>query len=160
MQMIITRVAAMTMRVTSLARPGYGVSSPFRKSHNHEADGPGCRRLCARDATLNVLESQLPTIRSRETIQAEGSSREHEPETGWPDGPSSGFSARPEGQWTENQPRLHWELRRSRCSPPRLKSAHLVWRGRRRRLAFRGGCAAIGLHGSWRPPTRCARQSG
>src|SRR6478672_6995435 len=103
MQTIMTRVAATTMRVTVLARPGYGLSSPLRKSHNQEDGRPGCRRLCASDATLNVLESQRPTIRSLETIQAEGSPREHEPETEWPDEPSSSFSARPAGPlWTDD----------------------------------------------------------
>src|ERR1700675_320784 len=36
MQMIMTRVAATVIRATNAALPGYGASSPFRKSPNHD----------------------------------------------------------------------------------------------------------------------------
>src|ERR1700730_8588204 len=47
MQMIMTRVAAMTMRAAVPARPVYGASSSLRKFQNN-ADGPGdSEKLCA-----------------------------------------------------------------------------------------------------------------
>ena len=49
LQIIMTRVAARTMRATVAARPGYGASSCLRNSHNHVngrgASGMSCARV-------------------------------------------------------------------------------------------------------------------
>src|SRR5580658_5030839 len=58
LQIIITRVAASTMRATVTARPGYGASSCFRNSHNH-TDGRGASsRPCASGMAMT------PTLKS------------------------------------------------------------------------------------------------
>src|SRR5580692_4138850 len=51
LQIIMTSVAARTMRATVRARPGYGASSCLRNSHSH-VNGRGMPRMpCARVAT-------------------------------------------------------------------------------------------------------------
>src|SRR5580658_512652 len=48
LQIIMTKVAARTMRATVSARPGYGASSCLRNSHNHATGRGACEMSCAR----------------------------------------------------------------------------------------------------------------
>src|SRR4029077_19774739 len=97
-QIIMTSAAAITIRATIPARPGYGASSSLRKSRNQDrAPGDSCR-LCAIVAILNLRELSQRRTRRLEIIRGRDFGRGPEPDTSKPNAPNSGFAARPEGR--------------------------------------------------------------
>src|SRR6266852_1254144 len=97
MQITMTRVAAITIRVTNAVLPWYGDSSCLRNSPNQDREEGVAETLCAAVAMLNSRESSQPQIRQLERVLAPDSPPAREPGT-WKLGvPSSAFAAHPAG---------------------------------------------------------------
>src|SRR6516164_4604025 len=96
MLIIITIVAATTMRATNPTRPGYGASSSLRNSRTQIRGAGESRRVCATVAILNFHGRLQQPIRRSETTEERDSARGRGPDTATPGAPSSAFAARPE----------------------------------------------------------------
>jgi len=88
MQIIMTRVAAITMRATSAVLPGYGDSSCLRNSSNQDSDEEMVEMLCAAVAMLNFRESSQPQTHQLERALVLDFPHAHEPGTWMPGVPS------------------------------------------------------------------------
>jgi len=96
MQMIITIVAAITMRATKPTRPGYGASSSLRNSRTQIRVPGKARGVCATVAILNFHGWLQQPIRRSETTREGDSAPGRAPDTATPGAPSSAFVVRPE----------------------------------------------------------------
>src|SRR5260370_40599009 len=95
---IITIVAAMTIRATKTARPGYGASSSLRKSRSQTKGWGHSARVSAAVVISSDPESGLRQTHQLETDQEGDSARAHERGILMPDEPNSEFAADWEGQ--------------------------------------------------------------
>jgi hypothetical protein len=88
MQIIMTRVAAITIRATNAVLPRYGDSSCLRNSPNQESEEGVAETLCAAVTMINSHESSQPQIRQLERVLARDSPPAREPGTWMPGVPS------------------------------------------------------------------------
>jgi len=88
MQVIMTRVAAITIRATSAVLPRYGDSSCLRNSPNQDSEEGIVEMLCAAVAMLTFGESSQPQIRQLERVLVRDSPPAREPGTWMPGVPS------------------------------------------------------------------------
>ena len=88
MQITMTRVAAITIRVTNAVLPRYGDSSSLRNCSNQDSEEGMVEMLCAVMAMLNFHESSQPQIRQLEKVLARDSPPARAPDTWMPGVPS------------------------------------------------------------------------
>ena len=81
MQIIMTRVAAITIRATNAVLPRYGDSSCLRNSPNQDSEEGIVETLCAALIMFNSRESSQPQIRQLERALVRDSPPAREPGT-------------------------------------------------------------------------------